>query len=696
MSFFLALSVALTNAGCMAQDDIEEEKYMFTNNLINETSPYLLQHAHNPVNWYAWGDEALNKAVEENKLIIVSIGYSACHWCHVMEKESFEDTAVASIMNQSYVSIKVDREERPDVDQVYMDAAYLINQQGGWPLNVITMPDGRPVFAGTYFPREDWLKILKYFSDTFIKNPELFEQEAAKITKYLRQQRIPGYSNLEQIFTVDDLKTAFNNGIKEIDFDKGGTKGAPKFPMPNNYEFYLAYYYHTKDVKALKAVEAVLDNMGNGGIYDQIGGGFARYSTDNIWKVPHFEKMLYDNGQLVSLYANAYKVTRNKNYKRIVYQTLEFIEREMMDKSGGFYSAYDADSEGEEGKYYVWTKKEILKILGEDGELFSDYYTVTENGNWEQGKNILFLTDDIDALLKKYDIDIKTLNEKIAHATQKLFSEREKRIKPGLDDKILTSWNALMLKGYCYAYNTFGEKKFLNIAITNAQFISGTMMNDNGQLYRTFKNGTKKINAFLSDYALTIEAFIALYESTFDEQWLYKARSLAEYVIKHFKDEETGLFFFTSDIDGSLITRKLEFSDNVIPASNSSLAKGLFKLANYYFNNEFKEISVKMLSKMKESFISTPSYYSNWGSLMIDMVYPFYEVAIVGADYENKLKTLSSDYYPNILLLGGTDEGTLELLDSKLVNGKTLIYVCEDKNCKLPVEEISAAIEQLN
>ena len=696
MSFFLALSVALTNAGCMAQDDIEEEKHMFTNNLINETSPYLLQHAHNPVNWYAWGDEALNKAVEENKLIIVSIGYSACHWCHVMEKESFEDTAVASIMNQSYVSIKVDREERADVDQVYMDAAYLINQQGGWPLNVITMPDGRPVFAGTYFPREDWLKILKYFSDTFIKNPELFEQEAAKITKYLRQQRIPGYSNVEQIFTVDDLKTAFNNGIKEIDFDKGGTKGAPKFPMPNNYEFYLAYYYHTKDVKALKAVEAVLDNMGNGGIYDQIGGGFARYSTDNIWKVPHFEKMLYDNGQLVSLYANAYKVTRNKNYKRIVYQTLEFIEREMMDKSGGFYSAYDADSEGEEGKYYVWTKKEILKILGEDGELFSDYYTVTKNGNWEQGKNILFLTDDIDALLKKYDIDIKTLNEKIAHATQKLFSEREKRIKPGLDDKILTSWNALMLKGYCYAYNTFGEKKFLNIAITNAQFISGTMMNDNGQLYRTFKNGTKKINAFLSDYALTIEAFIALYESTFDEQWLYKARSLAEYVIKHFKDEETGLFFFTSDIDGSLITRKLEFSDNVIPASNSSLAKGLFKLANYYFNNEFKEISVKMLSKMKESFISTPSYYSNWGSLMIDMVYPFYEVAIVGADYENKLKTLSSDYYPNILLLGGTDEGTLELLDSKLVNGKTLIYVCEDKNCKLPVEEISAAIEQLN
>jgi len=693
---FLTLSVALTSAGCNGQEDTKEEKHMFTNNLISETSPYLLQHAHNPVNWYAWSDEALNKAVEENKLIIVSIGYSACHWCHVMEKESFEDTTVASIMNQSYVSIKVDREERPDVDQVYMEAAYLINRQGGWPLNVITMPDGRPVFAGTYFPREDWLKILKYFSDTFAKNPEVFEQEAAKITNYLRQQRIPGYSNAEQSLNVDDLKAAFNNGIIEIDFDKGGTKGAPKFPMPNIYEFYLSYYYHTKDIKALKAVEAILDNMGNGGIYDQIGGGFARYSTDNIWKVPHFEKMLYDNGQLVSLYSNAYKLTRNENYRSIVYQTLDFIEREMMDESGGFYSAYDADSEGEEGKYYVWTKKEILKILGEDGELFSDYYTVTENGNWEKEKNILFLTDDIDTLLKNYNIDKKTLNEKITRAKQTLLIEREKRIKPGLDDKILTSWNALMLKGYCDAYNAFGEKKFLNIAITNAQFISGTMMNESGQLYRNFKNDKKTINAFLSDYALTIEAFIALYESTFNEQWLYKARSLAEYVIKHFKDEETGLFFFTSDMDDSLITRKIELSDNVIPASNSSLAKGLFYLANYYYDNEFKEISIKMLSKMKESFFSTPSYYSNWGSLMIDMVYPFYEVAIVGTDYENKRAKLSSDYYPNILLSGGTDEGTLELLDKKLVTGKTMIYVCVDKNCKLPVEEISAATEQIN
>jgi uncharacterized protein YyaL (SSP411 family) len=693
---FLTIFIVLIGTSCKAEENKEEENHMFTNNLINETSPYLLQHAHNPVNWYAWGDEALNKAVEENKLMIVSIGYSACHWCHVMEKESFEDTIVAKAMNDHYISVKVDREERPDVDQVYMDAAYLINRRGGWPLNVITMPDGRPVFAGTYFPKEDWLKIIEYFSDTFTKNPELFEQEAAKITNLLRQQRIPGYTDEEPIFKIDDLKTAFSYGVNEIDFDKGGTIGAPKFPMPNIYEFFLSYYYHTKEAKALEAVEAVLDNMGNGGIYDQIGGGFARYSTDAIWKVPHFEKMLYDNGQLVSLYSNAYKITGNENYKRIVYQTLEFVEREMMDKSGGFYSAYDADSEGEEGKYYVWKKKEILNLLGDDGEIISDYYTVTENGNWEHDKNILFVTDDIDDLLKKNNIDEKTFNKKLERANRTLFNEREKRVKPGLDDKILTSWNALMLRGYCDAFNAFGEKKFLEVAVTNAKFISGTMMNEDGQLYRNFKNGTRTINAFLGDYAFTIEAFIALYESTFDEQWLYKARLLADYVIEHFKDEKSGLFYFTSDIDDSLIARKVELSDNVIPASNSALAKGFFNLANYFYDKDFKELSANMLSKMKANFTSTPLYHSNWGNLMIDMVYPFYEVAIVGSDFEDKRAKLGSSFYPNILLLGGKDEGTLELLSKKLVDGKTMIYVCENKNCKLPVEKITAAKEQLN
>jgi uncharacterized protein YyaL (SSP411 family) len=612
-----------------------------------------------------------------------------------MEHESFEDTAVAKIMNQFYVSIKVDREERPDVDQVYMDAAYVLTGRGGWPLNVIALPDGRPVYAGTYFPKDDWLKVLNYFSDLFTKQPELFEQEAEKLLNALKQQRIPGVNDVDTVFSQDDINNAFGNAVGRIDFTNGGTSGAPKFPLPNIYEFLLSYYYHSKEPKALEAITSLLDNMSGAGIYDQLGGGFARYSTDDIWKVPHFEKMLYDNGQLVSLYSNAYKITQDAKYRQVVFQTLDFILREMTDKSSGFYSAYDADSEGEEGKFYVWSKDEIINLISEDGHLFCDYYTVTEDGNWEEGKNILFKTDDVDNLFEEYKIDKKTLDKKISKAKEILFNERDKRIKPGLDDKILTSWNALMLKGFTDAYNAFGDEKFLDAAIKNAQFISSEMMDEDGRLYRNFKNGTRSINGFLDDYSFTIEAFIALYESTFDETWLYKAKTLTDYVIKHFKDDESGLFYYTSDLDDSLITRKMELSDNVIPASNSSLAKGLFKLANYFYNKEYKDLSKNMLSKMKSNFLANPLYHSNWGILMNEFVYPYYEVAIVGDDCRTKRVEFLKKYYPNILLLGGKDEGTLELLEQKLVQGKTMIYVCEDKNCKLPVDNLKAAEEQL-
>ncbi len=698
--YLLSILVALITSACEAQENqekenLEEENHMYTNELINQTSPYLLQHAHNPVNWYPWGDEAHSKALAENKLMIISIGYSSCHWCHVMEHESFEDTTVAKIMNQYFVSIKVDREERPDVDQVYMDAAHVLTGRGGWPLNVIALPDGRPIYAGTYFPKDDWLKVLSYFSDLFIKQPEMFEKEAAKIAKVLRQQRIPGINDADTLFSQDDIINAFSNAVSRIDFNNGGTSGAPKFPLPNIYEFFLSFNYHTKETKALEAVTSLLDNMAKGGIYDQIGGGFARYSTDDVWKVPHFEKMLYDNGQLVSLYSNAYKVTGNETYKQVVYQTLEFIRREMTDNSGGFYSSYDADSEGEEGTYYVWTKKEIMDLLDDDEQLFCDYYTVTEDGNWEKGKNILFKVDNIDDLLEEYKISKKTLDKRISKSKEILFKEREKRIKPGLDDKILTSWNALMLKGYCDAFDTFGEDFFLESAITNAKFISGKMMEEDGQLYRNFKNGKRNINAFLDDYSLTIEAFIGLYESTFDEQWLYDAKKLTDYAIKHFKDEKSGLFYYTSDLDDSLIARKMELSDNVIPASNSSLAKGLFKLANYFYKKDYKDIAKNMLSMMKLNFLSNPLYHSNWGILMSDFVYPYYEVAIVGDDFNTKRVEIVKKFYPNILLLGGKDEGTLELLEQKLVQNKTMIYVCEDKNCKLPVEDVTAAEEQL-
>ena len=471
---FISLFLFTLIVSCNAQED---HIMKFRNKLADETSPYLLQHANNPVNWYPWGNEALEKAKSENKLLIISIGYAACHWCHVMEHESFEDTSVARVMNDSYVSIKVDREERPDIDQIYMDAAYLLTGRGGWPLNVIALPDGRPVYAGTYFRKDDWVKILNYFSDLYQKEPETFDQEAGKLTNALKGMKVPGVDEKSSSFTKDEIDESFKKIISYLDFTNGGTSGAPKFPMPNIYQFLLTYHFHTKNPKALEAVTITLDKMADGGIYDQIGGGFARYSTDDIWKVPHFEKMLYDNGQLVSIYSNAFKVTGNENYKRIVYETLEFIQRELTDTSGGFYSSLDADSEGEEGKYYVWSKKEIDDLLGKNSELFCDYYSVTSIGYWK-GNNILFINQKKEDLLKKYKISEEAFDSVINKSKKILFEERSKRIRPGLDDKILTSWNALMLRGYVDAYFAFGDKKFLSAALKNGEFNLKNIMND--------------------------------------------------------------------------------------------------------------------------------------------------------------------------------------------------------------------------
>ncbi|NUM43035.1 MAG: thioredoxin domain-containing protein, partial [Leptospiraceae bacterium] len=516
----------------------------YKNKLASESSPYLLQHANNPVNWYPWGNEALEKAKSENKLLIISIGYAACHWCHVMEHESFEDVSVAQVMNDFFVSIKVDREERPDIDQIYMDAAYLITGRGGWPLNVIALPDRRPVFAGTYFRKNEWTRILLYFKDLFQKEPETFDQEAGKLTKAINEIGISGIGKNDSAFTKEDLDKAVKKIVSVIDFENGGTKGAPKFSMPNIYQFLLNYYFQTKNSTTLEAVTTTLDKMANGGIYDHLGGGFARYSTDEKWKVPHFEKMLYDNAELVSLYSNAFKVTGNELYKKVVYETLDFIEREMTDKSGGFYSSFDADSEGEEGKYYVWTKDDIDSLLKEKSEIFCDYFSVELNGNWE-GNNILFITQKKEYLLNKYQLDEKTFKNIISQSKTILLNERNKRIKPGLDDKILTSWNSLMLKGYVDAFSAFGEKKFLNAAVKNGEFILKSMIDENARLNRNYKNGRSSINAFLDDYSYTIEAFISLYEATFDEKWIYSAKKLADYVILHFKKEDSDFFFYT-------------------------------------------------------------------------------------------------------------------------------------------------------
>lgn len=695
-AFFCLLYFTSCGQGKDMKNTIEKTQHKFTNHLVHESSPYLLQHAHNPVNWYPWGKEALEKARKENKLIIVSIGYAACHWCHVMEHESFEDEEVAKYMNDNFVAIKVDREERPDIDQVYMNAVQLLTGRGGWPLNCITLPDGRPIYGGTYFPKKQWIDVLRQLVEFVKQNPDKAEQQASSLTQGIKSSEMIVDNTETATFTKGDLINVFDTWKKNIDYTNGGHNRAPKFPLPVGYQFLLHHNYLTQNTDALRAVTTTLDKMADGGIYDQIGGGFSRYSTDVHWKVPHFEKMLYDNAQLVSLYAAAYQKTKDPKYKVIVAETLNFIQRELTSKEGGFYSSLDADSEGEEGKFYVWTKAELENTLGKNAELIIDYYNVTEKGNWEHGKNILLKSDSDENIADEHNISKSELAEKISDAKLQLLKERSKRIRPGLDDKILTSWNALMLKGYIDAYRVFDEQAYLDIAIKNANFIHTSITSPDHRLHRNFKNGNVTINAFLDDYAFTIEAFISLYQATFDEKWLNEAKHLTTYTLTHFYDASSGMFYYTSDIDPALIARKMEVADNVIPSSNSQMAKNLFLLGQYFYDDEYIQKSKKMLNNVKEDAIKGGAYYANWDILMAWFASEPYEVAIVGKDVETKRKEFDQHYFPNIILSGGKNEGSLSLLESKWIEGQTTIYVCQNKVCQLPVTEVSEALKQIH
>ncbi|MDA3954595.1 MAG: thioredoxin domain-containing protein [Bacteroidales bacterium] len=695
----LIIFYLLTLTSCGESHDnnnvMKSKDHKYTNQLIHESSPYLLQHAHNPVNWFPWGEEALDKAKRENKLIIVSIGYAACHWCHVMEHESFENEEVAKYMNENFIAIKVDREERPDIDQIYMNAVQLIVGRGGWPLNCITLPNGRPIYGGTYFPKEQWLDMLNQVSNFVKQNPDKAERQAKSLTQGVQASE-PIYSNTKkEEYTISDLNNIFDNWKRNIDYTNGGTLGAPKFPLPIGYQFLLQYDYFSNNTDALKAVTLTLDKMADGGIYDQIGGGFSRYSVDELWKVPHFEKMLYDNAQLVSLYSAAYQQTKNQEYKIIVSETLDFIERELTSKEGGFYSSLDADSEGEEGKFYVWTREELDEILGSNSDLIIDYYNVTDKGNWENGKNILLKTKSDQKIANQYKITERELAEELLTAKKILLKERTKRIRPGLDDKILTSWNALMLKAYVDAYRAFGNKKYLEAAIKNAEFINSKIKSIDNRLYRNYKNSLATINAFLDDYAFAIEALISLYQVTFDEKWLNEALSLLDYTIDHFYNNSSGMFYFTSDIDPALIARKIEIMDNVIPSGNSQMAKNLFILGKYFYNDDFIRKSEKMLNNVKQNTLKSGAYFANWDILMSWFAREPYEVAIVGKDANLKRKELDRNYLPNILLSGGKNEAKLTLLKGKLIKGQTTIYVCQNKACRLPVTEVNEALKQI-
>ncbi len=678
----------------------------YTNHLITETSPYLLQHAHNPVDWYPWCDAAFEKAKKEDKLVLVSIGYSSCHWCHVMEHESFEDTAVAAIMNEHFVCIKVDREERPDIDQVYMIAVQLLTGRGGWPLNCFTLPDGKPVYGGTYFQKEQWKDVLAQLSSFYKSNKAKAEQYANELTKGINDAEVVKLNEKETAFHPDDVKSIVDSWRKHFDNTEGGPDRAPKFPLPNNYEFLLRYYAATKDKSILDHVLLTLNKMAYGGIYDQAGGGFTRYSTDSLWKIPHFEKMLYDNAQLVSLYSMAYQLTKDNLYKDVVYESLEFIAREMTSSEGGFYSALDADSEGEEGKYYVWRKEEIERLIpgpspkekgAEAFKIFCEYYNVNETGYWEHDNYILLRKKTNEQIAKEFSISIDELKMTISQSKQVLLKEREKRIHPALDDKQLTSWNALMIKGYCDAYNAFGEKRFLDTAVRNASLILTNCKQPDGALYHSYKNGKATINGYLEDYSFVCEALIALYQSTFNEQWLNEAKQLADYSIGHFLDKDTRMFWFTSDLDPALIARKKEINDNVIPASNSSMAKTLFTLGTYFDNEKYASLAKQMLANVKDSMSSYGSGYSNWGILMLHYAFPFYELVIAGKDAEKKRKELGENFIPNKIIAGSADGNSkLSLLAQRYTDKKTFIYVCENKACKLPVETTGDALKLMH
>lgn len=664
----------------------------FTNRLISASSPYLLQHAHNPVDWWEWCDEAFEKARKEDKPILVSIGYSACHWCHVMERESFEDLETAKLMNELFVCIKVDREERPDVDQLYMDAVQLLTGRGGWPLNCFALPDGRPLHGGTYFPKQEWQRVLRSVSDFYHQRREEAMQYATDLTNGIKKLDVFLPAEKQNLLTTEEVHQIANSWKSNFDNNLGGYTWAPKFPMPNNWEWYLMLFRFTKDEALLIGVMTTLTKMAEGGIYDQVGGGFARYSTDVYWKVPHFEKMLYDNAQLVSLYCDAYKVNRNPVFERTVKQTLAFIKRELTSDEGVFYSALDADSEGEEGKYYVWTQQELKQFLGDDEPLYSLYYSVDVYGNWEHGNNILYKTRSVEEIAGMTGKSVGTIEQTIAKCNAILLEVREKRVKPGLDDKMITSWNAMMIKAYAVAYLTFGDETYLNSAKNAADFIWHTMW-DGNTLKRIYKNGKASIMAFAEDYALLCEALIKLGEATGDERYFLKAHELMAAAIDHFYDKDKELFYFKSKHDRQLATRKIDVNDDVVPGANSTLAKCLLTLSYLFDKPEYLEMADKMVLRVQHKFEKFPTGFSNWMQYLIIRNEGFRQLVVTGV--KASLPIIPS-YEPNLVVLKKNGESQLPLLADKPVKEEPTYYLCIDKACGLPQADLKTIIAYQN
>jgi len=673
---------------------ITEQK---TNRLINASSPYLLQHAYNPVDWYEWGEEALTRAKQEDKPILVSIGYSACHWCHVMERESFEKEKIASVMNANYICIKVDREERPDIDQIYMDAVHALGIQGGWPLHVFLTPDQKPFFGGTYFSPDVWVQVLNNISNAFAKHRDKVENTAEELHQHLQQSDVTKYISEHQESDLSaELKTIFQKLEAKFDKTHGGFDKAPKFIMPSVWMWLLRYYHASQDEAALDHTSFTLKKIARGGIYDQIGGGFARYSVDGQWFVPHFEKMLYDNAQLMSLYAEAFAITKDEEFKTVVYETFDWLQRKLTSDDGGFFSALDADSEGEEGKFYVWTKSELDRIAGKDNAWASAYFGVEARGNWEDGKNILMRSKSDDIFIQENEFQKKIWTEQLKTTKKILLRERGTRVTPNLDDKIITAWNAMMISGLTDAYKAFDDQRFYKAAVHNMRFLENEVM-EATTIYRSYKDKHLSVPGFLDDYAFVIQAQLKLYEVTFEDYWIKRAEAFMQHVLDQFYDPKDGFFYYTSNDSEKLITRKKDILDNVIPSSNSVIAWDLFRLGTLTDNESWKNIAIKMTHSLSNLIKSEPNYMSQWAIVYTEIRRGLAEVSFVGEDIDLLRQEFHIEYRPFTVAMGSKSKSYLPLLQDKtMVKGRSTLYVCHNKTCQAPVHTVDAATKQLN
>jgi len=673
---------------------------MATNRLIHESSPYLLQHAHNPVNWFPWGEEALDRAKAEDKPILVSIGYAACHWCHVMERESFENEEVARLMNESFINIKIDREERPDLDHIYMDAVQTMTGSGGWPLNVFLTPDCKPFYGGTYFPpvkafnRPSWKEILVGVKLAFNERRNEIEEQAEGLTSHLiRSNDFGTILNMDStpdaaLFTKPQQETIFENIMKMADRQWGGFGHAPKFPQSFVILFLLRHFHFTRNQEALDQACLSLDKMIYGGIYDQLGGGFARYSTDAEWLVPHFEKMLYDNALLVMVMSEAFQITRKEIYKTAIEETIAFIKRELMGDEGGFLSALDADSEGEEGKYYVWSREEVEELLGEDAELFCDYYNITVRGNWEN-KNILWVRLAPEAFAAQKQIEVSDLQAILKRGREKLLNRRESRIRPQTDDKYLLGWNALMNLALSKAFAATGNHSFKSLAEAHMEFMITRFRGEAETMHHAFKNGVARFPAFLDDYAYLISALIALQEISPGTSRLEKARSLTEYVIGNFGMEDGSMFYFTAAHQEDVIMRKREVYDGATPSGNAMMAFNLYYLSIVYDFREWKQRAMASCRSLEQVITKYPSSFGIWATMMQEFTYGTHEVVVVGKGHEEMSARIMSAYIPNKVFQSSyqAHEGYPLLVD-KYPGKDLLIYYCRDYSCKNPVNNL--------